>query len=144
MVSAMTVTEAGAEYTRYSMEVTPAHGDEAWTVHHRFSDFIALRKALTALAGPGSLPQCWADVSKARSVTGRHRCHPPSMVLFSTRPQALEGLPCLEAFSYICQLEGLVRKVHDEYPSAGNEHMHSFTGRTVLWQIHRRVLRELL
>lgn len=79
----MTVTEAGAEYTRYSVEVTPADLDEAWTVKHRFSDFIALRKALTALAGPGSLPQCWADVSKARSVTGRHRCHPSFMVSFS-------------------------------------------------------------
>ncbi|BDA48701.1 probable differentially expressed in FDCP 8 homolog at C-terminar half [Coccomyxa sp. Obi] len=76
VVSAMTVTEAGAEYTRYSVEVTPADGDEAWTVHHRFSDFLALRKALTALAGAGSLPQCWADVSKARSVTGRHRLAP--------------------------------------------------------------------
>ncbi len=74
MVGAATVAEGTAEYTRYSVEVTPSDEGEAWTVHHRFKDFIALRSALTALVGPNSLPQCWADVSKARSVTGRHRC----------------------------------------------------------------------
>jgi hypothetical protein len=31
---------------------------------------MALR---AALAGVGPLPQCWTDVSRARSVTGRHR-----------------------------------------------------------------------
>lgn len=70
------MSEGAAEFTQYSVEVTPANEGEAWTVHHRFKDFIALRAALTALAGPGNLPQCWADVSKARSVTGRHRCAP--------------------------------------------------------------------
>ena len=74
VVGAATVAEGTAEYTRYSVEVTPADEGEAWTVHHRFKDFMALRSALTALVGPGGLPQCWADVSKARSVTGRHRC----------------------------------------------------------------------
>ena len=34
---------------------------------------MALRASLTALVGTGNLPQCWNDVSKARSVTGRHR-----------------------------------------------------------------------
>ncbi|KAK9917040.1 hypothetical protein WJX75_000268 [Coccomyxa subellipsoidea] len=76
VVGAATVAEGTSEYTRYSVEVTPADEGEAWTVHHRFKDFMALRSALTALVGPGGLPQCWADVSKARSVTGRHRLAP--------------------------------------------------------------------
>ncbi len=74
VVSAATKEEAGSEYTLYGVEVTPADGGEAWTVQRRFKDFMGLRAALTALMGSGNLPGCWNDVSKARSVTGRHRC----------------------------------------------------------------------
>ena len=74
VVSAATKEEAGSEYTLYGVEVTPAAGGEPWTVQRRFKDFMGLRAALTALMGSGNLPGCWNDVSKARSVTGRHRC----------------------------------------------------------------------
>ena len=40
---------------------------------------MALRAALTGLGGVGHLPQCWQDVSRARSVTGRHRRFPLPM-----------------------------------------------------------------
>ena len=73
VVSATTKEEAGSEYTLYGVEVTPADGGEPWTVQRRFKDFMGLRAALTALMGSGNLPGCWNDVSKARSVTGRHR-----------------------------------------------------------------------
>lgn len=68
------MSEGGSDYTVYTVEVTPVNGGDPWRVQHRFKDFMALRSALTALAAPGNLPQCWNDVSKARSVTGRHRC----------------------------------------------------------------------
>ena len=74
VVSAATTVEAGSEYTLYGVEVTPADSAEPWTVQRRFKDFMGLRAALTALMGSGNLPGCWSDVSKARSVTGRHRC----------------------------------------------------------------------
>ena len=73
VVSAATKEEGGSEYTLYRVEVTPTDGGDAWSVQHRFKDFMALRAALTALMGSGNLPGCWNDVSKARSVTGRHR-----------------------------------------------------------------------
>ena len=73
VVSAATKEEGGSEYTLYRVEVTPTDGGDAWSVQHRFKDFMALRAALTALMGSGNLPSCWNDVSKARSVTGRHR-----------------------------------------------------------------------
>ena len=73
VVSAATKEEGGSEYTLYRVEVTPTDGGDAWNVQHRFKDFMALRAALTALMGSGNLPSCWNDVSKARSVTGRHR-----------------------------------------------------------------------
>ena len=73
VVSAATQEEGGSEYTLYCVEVTPTDGGDAWNVQHRFKDFMALRAALTGLMGSGNLPGCWNDVSKARSVTGRHR-----------------------------------------------------------------------
>ena len=73
VVSAASKEEGGSEYTMYRVEVTPTNGGDAWNVQHRFKDFMALRAALTALMGSGNLPSCWNDVSKARSVTGRHR-----------------------------------------------------------------------
>jgi hypothetical protein len=73
VVSAATMSDGGSDYTVYTVEVTPANGGEPWRVQHRFKDFMALRSALTALVGSGNLPQCWGDVSKARSITGRHR-----------------------------------------------------------------------
>ena len=36
VVSAVTATEAGAEFTLYTVEVTPSDGGEPWTVQHRF------------------------------------------------------------------------------------------------------------
>ena len=78
-MSAATKEEAGSEYTLYSVEVTPADAGEPW--------IMGLRAALTALMGLGNLPSCWNDVSKARSVTGRHRCAawPPAFPLFQSQ-----------------------------------------------------------
>ena len=36
VVSAVTATEAAAEFTLYTVEVTPSDGGEPWTVQHRF------------------------------------------------------------------------------------------------------------
>ena len=94
-MSAATKDEGGSEYTLYGVEVTPVDGGEPWVVQRRFKDFMGLRAALTALMGLGNLPSCWNDVSKARSVTGRHRCAawPPAFSLFQSRCQVLSICP---------------------------------------------------
>lgn len=62
---------AATTHTRYAVHVTLDDG-RCYQVAHRFRDFVQLLKTLKA-AGVVPAP-AWADVTKARAVTGSSRC----------------------------------------------------------------------
>lgn len=58
-------------------------------VEHRFRDFVALGSSLKLAGLSVMLPLCWEDISRARSVTGRHKLAsevPPPAAAWNTVP----------------------------------------------------------
>lgn len=68
------------------------HANLPWPqVERRFREFTALRHALKHAQLSTALPPCWDDISRARSVTGRHKLAPevPAASLVLTTPKLL-------------------------------------------------------